>query len=371
MKRLFLFYLLLFYAFTAFSQSDNSLFYESKPLDSTYYKELHLKIDAFGYFKNNEYFGPIESGYTLFGYQFLPKVTYYPSPNLLIEGGLFLQKEFGEDDFTKIRPIFSLKYKKKYFSMIFGNLEGGLGHKLLEPVYDFERGIQNRLESGLQFKYDHPRWYMDLWVDWRNSIFKGSTEQEEISSGLYTSYSLVHTDKFQFRPVLQGNFYHKGGQVNQSSAEVATVMNFAAGLRFNFSFGEGIVKSLQLDGYLLSYSTDSESADPSEGEALYTNAYLKGKWLDVMVSYWSSENYLSPIGGGLYTSNSKVPETPQLIQPNRELLFVRLFKPFKLGQDLKAEVRFEPYYDFNNELFEYSFGFYLRMPLDFTLGKLK
>ena len=35
--------------------------------------------------------------------------------------------------------------------MIFGNLDGSIQHQLIEPIYNFERVITNRLENGAQF----------------------------------------------------------------------------------------------------------------------------------------------------------------------------------------------------------------------------
>ena len=90
--------------------------------------------------KDNEYFGPIADGYTLFGTQINPQLGYKISRYLSLEAGVFLMKDFGNKNFTTIAPTYSLRYCKNNFKMIFGNLNGSINHNLIEPLYNFEIG---------------------------------------------------------------------------------------------------------------------------------------------------------------------------------------------------------------------------------------
>ena len=140
----------LFLLTDGFSQLNNRLFEDRKAIFPDRENKLYLDIGLLGFTKNNEYFNDIADGYTLFGYQFYPSLAYFPAENVRIDAGIYLQKDFGASGFQTIAPTFSLKVKKGDWNIIFGNLDGGLNHRLIEPLYDFERVLNDRLETGLQ-----------------------------------------------------------------------------------------------------------------------------------------------------------------------------------------------------------------------------
>ena len=101
-------------------------------------------FDLLGYLRNNEFKSDIIPGYTLFGYQLRPYLSYYPSSHIRIDMGGFFVRDFGEDGFSEIRPILTFKYSKRSYSFIFGTLEGALSHRIIEPIYDVENVIARR-----------------------------------------------------------------------------------------------------------------------------------------------------------------------------------------------------------------------------------
>src|SRR5690606_37428096 len=131
------------------AQLDNHAFENSRKIGEGERNNMYLEFDMLGFVKNNEYFNDIVDGYTLFGYQFSPRIVFYPEDNVRIDAGVFLRKDFGREEYYSFVPTFSIKIKQNNWKIIFGNLEGNLNHQLIEPLYDFERALDDPLETGL------------------------------------------------------------------------------------------------------------------------------------------------------------------------------------------------------------------------------
>src|SRR5580765_8127620 len=142
MRRPILLSFLVLGATLSYGQLDNRVFEDRRNVEEIDSNKLFFGVNLLGFVKDNEYDqyrNPVITGYTLFGYQFSPTLSYHVTKNIRVDGGIYLQKDFGNSTFSTIAPIFSVKYQKKYFSVIFGNLDGSLNHRLIEPLYNFER----------------------------------------------------------------------------------------------------------------------------------------------------------------------------------------------------------------------------------------
>ena len=122
------------------------------PLGPAYEHQLRLEVQGFLFNKDNEYFNKIDPGLTYFGAQLAPRLVYYPAGNLRLEAGVFLWKNYGTLRLRQVRPLFTLKYRQGPHTLLFGNLEGNLHHGYIEPMYDFERVMTDRLEEGVQYQ---------------------------------------------------------------------------------------------------------------------------------------------------------------------------------------------------------------------------
>ena len=109
MKRLLFITLLIIAGTSGIAQLDNSAFEDRIEIDSSRQREIYFSLKTLGFFKNNEYSNDIADGFTLFGYQFNPYFSYFAGKNVRIDAGIYLQQDFGVDDFTEIAPYFSLK----------------------------------------------------------------------------------------------------------------------------------------------------------------------------------------------------------------------------------------------------------------------
>ena len=218
------------------AQLDNRVFEDRLSVDRVDSGRLFLGLNTLGFAKNNEYTNNVVDGATLFGYQFSPYLSYRPSGEIRLDAGVFLKKDFGTDDFTDVMPLFSFAWKPRDFSLIFGNLESSLNHRLIEPLYDFERVMNDRLENGLQLQWIKEGLFLDLWVDWENAIFRGDEEQEEITGGLSLDYRVFNNDRMSAGIPLQILIYHLGGQINLNTDPVVTLVNSAFGVNFEYRF---------------------------------------------------------------------------------------------------------------------------------------
>lgn len=153
MRILKVFFLLILLIVSYFSEAqvNNQALLHAIPLKEGNANEIRINVQALGFVKNNEYFNKIADGYTLFGYQLQPSVSYQPSKDVIIQAGVLLWKDFGAAGYEDIAPTFTIKLRRKQWELLFGTLEGNLNHGYIEPLYDFERLVSNRLEHGVQY----------------------------------------------------------------------------------------------------------------------------------------------------------------------------------------------------------------------------
>ena len=153
--------------------------------------DLRISLNAFTFFKDNEYFNPIVEGYTLFGTQLNPQLVYYPTKELRLEAGVFLWKDFGNPQLRQVRPTFRATWTHGRSQFIFGNIKPNLNHGYIEPLLDFERVILKPLEEGLQYRLNSKRVALDVWVDWLRQEYPGVSYQEQIAGGLSSSFRIT------------------------------------------------------------------------------------------------------------------------------------------------------------------------------------
>src|SRR5690349_9535619 len=77
------------------------------------------------FLKNSEYFGPITHGMTLFGDDINAQLGWIPDKHVMLLGGIYVRKDFGNPNLTIIQPTWTLKLQNNHgISFLFGNLEG-------------------------------------------------------------------------------------------------------------------------------------------------------------------------------------------------------------------------------------------------------
>lgn len=370
-RHFFLFILCLSSVLRAAAQLDNTYLRDEITVNPRDSNVLGASVSAFGYLRNTEYFNKIEYGRTLFGYQLQPKLCYQPHQKVRLEAGVFLRNDFGGiNPYTKALPTFTIKIRNNNFSMLFGTLEGALSHRLIEPMFDINSAITQRIENGFQLKYDGPKQFTDVWINWENFIERGSPYKEVFTAGISNMTSLYESGSgFRIRLPVQFTAHHHGGQINTDTGNMTMQLNAAAGLRVSKEFERAFIRELRLDGYYTIYheSTSSGYFPYRDGNGIYANALVRSRIIDVMLSYWNASGYLAPRGTTVYQSVSI--DVPGHVEKNRELLFLRLLYERPLFNTLYMTARFEPVYDLHNKRFDYSYSFYLTYKKDIAFRR--
>ena len=352
------------------AQLNNRVFEDRMAVEESDSGKFFAGINALGFFKNNEYVRTIIDGYTLFGYQFQPFVSYHVNKNVRIDAGGYFQKDFGNSKFSTTAPIFSVKWRKKEYSVIFGNLESSLNHRLIEPLYDFERVLNNRLETGTQLQLNRDDFFIDAWIDWQYMQYWQDNRQEQLVAGLSMQKQLFKLGSGAFSVPFQVTSRHQGGQLDNAGLPIQTLVNTAIGLNWTQPTS-GFVKKYTVNGFYL-YDKDLTSARQAyfDGAGYYVNGSISTRFgLDIMASYWNANEFISFQGGKIYQAVSYF--DPTRIQPSPHLMIFRFLYDYKVADNLYLTLRYEPYFDLSFNTFQYSYGLYINYRDRYFLFKRK
>ncbi|HTF81991.1 MAG TPA: hypothetical protein VL947_09705, partial [Cytophagales bacterium] len=279
-----------------------------------------------------------------------PKLHYRPHPKISLEVGIYANKNFGNSGFDTLMPTLSLQVKERNWNFIFGNLEGSYSHKLVEPLFDFEKGIVNPIEQGIQVKYNNGASYLDTWVDWQRNTKPGKYSQEHISGGLSCLHKPLTLGAISFTFPLQVMVYHYGGQNIPISLPVRTLFNAAVG--GNLSLQLATQQKIIIENYLLGYAEDS-----IKGSAYMLNVRYQSRRFQCILTYWAANKFDAPLGGDLYQSSSRKLGS-NVYARQRSLAILRLIYSTDISENMSCSIRIEPFYDFSIGKIEQSTGIY-------------
>ncbi|MBK9300434.1 MAG: hypothetical protein IPN14_07445 [Bacteroidetes bacterium] len=97
---------------TLWGQINNQLLETNIAVNDSLQQKVLLNVQSNNFFKNNEYFNLIATGYTLMGSQLATQLAYLPNPYVRIQAGVFMQKDFGNDTMLLARPLLTCKLQK-------------------------------------------------------------------------------------------------------------------------------------------------------------------------------------------------------------------------------------------------------------------
>ncbi len=382
----------------AHAQLDNRAFLTPLAADSGQARQLRLRAEVFFFNKDNEYFGKIADGYTLFGVAARPQLTWQPTTRVKLAAGVSFRHDFGNQlgrygaaRVQQLRPTLTAVVQGGVpghgWRFLFGSLDGHLHHGLAEPLYDFERVMVQRSEEGIQLTGDAGRLRYDAWVNWERMQYPRDSVQEAVSGGFSTLFDLVGGHRtarvpgvalnaddpapgrtFGLRVPLQFTGRHLGGQIDTIDVPLQTYFVAATGLRAIWRFDSAaFVRGVRLEALgagFLDYSFTPRLPYPS-GRGIYLNAGLETKLNTIWVSYWRGDGFASPgLGGVVYSSLGTTVQAPGHRERHRELLIVRFTHDYPLWGHGRLTTRAEPYYDLRNRRFEFNLGLYLTGLLD-------
>jgi len=345
------------------AQLDNTGFEQKIKKDTTLEDPFSFSLRVLAFNKNNEYFNEIVKGYTLFGTRFTPSIGYQINDQVNIQAGIFLQKDFGNNNLTYSIPYLSILYDWNNSQLIFGNYNGSIHHKMLEPLEDFERLLVDTPENGLQYLYNTPKVFFDAWINWEKMIYQDSPFKEEVSGGIVSRYDLIQQNNISLSLHYQFKGYHRAGQIDAARSQpLVTRFNNATGVSFHKEYNDGFIHGHTWEAYALHYIDNSREyrLPYTQGYGYYLNGTLETKIGDFMLSYWQGDHFYSYKGGRLYQSYSTDPNS-RFYEDQRQLLILRVMNEFHIGESSTLLLRFEPYWDFKNQIFEFSHAVYFNI----------
>ncbi len=359
------------FTFHSFSQSEYSIFKDSTTFNREDTGKLTLGIDNLNYLRNYEYFGKIPLSYTLFGSQFIPQLKYQVNPHFSLRAGIFLRREFGIGGFVSAMPVLTAKYQKGSLSFLIGTLEGALNHRFIEPIYDFESIISDRIEQGTQLIINKKNLWLDWYIDWEKAIERYELYREEFTTGISSSIKLINNGRINIEIPLQIMLAHKGGQIDTSGLPVETLMNTAVGASFTFAANGSFLKAIRTEHFFVYYKDLSGTKLQlyKEGTGIYSSLTFKTKHFEIDTRYWKGNRFFGPRGGALYSSISE--KVPGYGEKERELIFLSFIYDKQLFPNVFIDLRLEPYYDVKNKFTEYAYSVFLRFKKDFNLKRIR
>ncbi|MBN2681348.1 MAG: hypothetical protein JXR58_02460 [Bacteroidales bacterium] len=357
---------------SGFSQDYNSFLYSNKNFEAADSGSLKFRINTTSFFKNNEYFNYITEGYTNIGYFVQPSLVYTAFPNLQFEAGGHFLSFSGLNKFHQTLPVFRAHYTNhKGFHFVMGTIYGTLNHKLIEPIYRFENYIEKNTENGIQLIFDKKFFNLDIWVDWEQFIFQNDINQEHISGGYSGSINLLKLKDIEFSIPFQSTIYHEGGQVDLANKSDLLLVNTASGLTIEKKNNNGFIKSISLSGFYLTYGdfSDEQYKRYKNGNAVFSNVFIKTLALNFFAGYWSGHKYISTKGEPLFNAVSQMYTT--YFEPDKDLLLLKFIYERNLYKGVLLGVRLETYYGLIYNKTDFSYGVHLVFDRDFFIGKEK
>ncbi len=382
MKRYLLIVSIVFVTGTLFAQLDQTAFTESHKISQTESNKLFFSVLSQNIIKNNEYFNHLAPGYTLLGSQAFLRLKYYPLQNMSVEAGIYMRYYYGTGRLNSVQPLIRLSYRPvKGLYLVMGNIYGALYHGFPEPMYKFERFMEESPATGLQLLYDNNRFHADAFVNWRYFLLpEDMNHDEKFTAGLSAYFNLLNPrNRLQIQIPLQVYYYHEGGQYDTLSLPLKTLRNTAFGIKTGYRFS-GFVKKIAANLYYLTYRDGStQKVLPfDKGYGLMPEVSAESQFVNLHAGYWKGHNFYAPLGEPLFSSASYSIVHQGETFPQRSMFYFKADFHHTVAQGINIGARYEGYLDLigntvhpEKKHFDFSYGIYLNFQHDFFLLKTK
>jgi hypothetical protein len=342
-----------------------------------------IDIRALGYFRNTEFFHPMEQGRSQFGLQLNAFWKSSIKDNRRLEFGTAFNQQFGGG--IKLYPHIALVQFLGH-QFIFGEIRFGSlsnpGHGLPEPIYNPAIPYINPVEYGIQ--YISPK--TDLWMNWDQAIVFASPFKETFVLGI--NQSLLHFKKMD--PLnrrlnkARGNFYiasnfdarlyalyrHVGGQIDVDEAT-------STGNRGHMAFQASVCPtifiksgaqhiSLKLPRYSYSflhyYDPKSSFSEIAFGSGHLHSVSKKWKDWQLNIKSWIGKNWMAPFGQGIYQSYNPEDISVEKRERSRFLIISSSFTGSSFGLN-GFSLGYDGYYDKDLQNWNTAFTFNFLMKI--------
>jgi hypothetical protein len=350
------------------AQLRNEVFDQKDTLIKGDTQTLKLNIELFNYYRNTEYFDLIEKGQTFFGSMFQAHLSYQPYQDVMLKGGLQTRQDYGSTGLVTVQPVFSVSIFKNKWRYNLGMLQGTTNYGFIEPMYNIDRAITNRIENGMQGIYKSKTFYFNNFLVWNEPTYRTSKNQEKFTVGILSEKQLVNNKKIFFSVPFQLTLAHRGGQLNGNPTPIYSRVNTAIGAKLYFKSSNGF--TIKTENYWLHCEDFSPNITQpfKNGNATWHTLSFMHKGIEVMFNYWAGREYQSPVGTQIYNNYNyyNVYEHRQY----RHMIMSRLMYTQALKKGMFLDFRLEPFYDKEYGRFQYSYSLYLKINLERNIAKI-
>lgn len=357
-----------FFATTASAQLKNEIFHQRDSLYQGDTQTVRLHFESLIYLRNTEYFDIIEDGQTYFGNLLQLHASYQPYRNVIIKAGVQTRQDYGSNKLLSVNPVFSVSIFKHKWRHNFGMLQATTNLGLIEPMFNIDRAITNRIENGIQSIYKNGHTNFTNWLVWTEPTYRYASNQEQFNTGFVWNKNILTNKNWSLIFPLQGTLVHRGGQINETSTPIYSRMNVATGAKLGLQLTHDF--SMRTEHYWL----HSEDFSPTitqpykNGNASWHTLSFQYRKTELMFNYWAGREWQTPIGTQIY-NNFNFYDIYKYRQV-RHMLMGRLLYFTKVKENLMLDLRLEPFYDFEYKFFQYSYSVYLRWNFTKALGKI-
>ena len=386
--------------------------YQPYRVDSTQTKTLGIELEALAFFKDNEFDGNVQRGYSLPGVRLQPRLTYTPIDEIKLELGLHATIYSGANKYpcyvfhdiatwkgdqyqsgAHLLPFFRATARFKSITLAVGDIYGGATHGFVEPMYNPELILTDDPEMGFQMIVDTKRWHSDLWMNWQSYIFEESNHQEAFTVGWTQNINVwkrtkedrTHSLDIPIQLVIQ----HRGGEQDNTKMGVQTIANGVLGMGYEYKApGNRIVTGVQAEVMALYCLQQSGNLWPfKNGPALWVKASVDFiRDLRVTAGFFSAKDFCSLYGSQYFGTLSTKRAGGRFDGMNTGLISVEYSRTFAnaytIGANLKAyiyktgslalpadDTHPEPYTIPGEFRTPFSFGVYFRCSPSFVLKR--
>jgi len=352
MKRVLPLFIFVLLTITAISQTP----------DTVRRSKVSLSAEFEHFFRDNEFSAEKISGYTLPGFYFRPRVVWNVEKRVHLEAGLHWLHYWGATSYPErisftafpkmgeeSRPSHVLPWMQArvdilpQLSFVFGSLENKDGHGLPRPLYDPELLYAADPEAGIQMLLDFKYFDADIWMDWKEFIFRGSETQERFIFGFSGKSDLLQDKLVNLSIPVHVLAQHTGGEMLAQELDPISVFNFAGGVELTYN---GRVR-LKTGCDLMGFVHNGNAALPfRQGWGVYPHIGMDFKGLAFDIAYWHGDDFVPLLGSPHFSSISV--NTPGLVFDPMDMLVVnasykmRQFRHTTLSFDVLSYIYF-PY----------------------------
>lgn len=307
------------------------------PMGNCYAQEvvdsgIVFRLDAQGFYHDNEYSGNRMTGYTLPGFTLQPKIVWGVNDHVSLKVGVHWLHYWGAHGYpastfdtpwpavgdTGTTAVHILPWVQ--LSSTWGSLDEGfrveLGslrtsdHGLPLPLFNRERLFATDPEAGFALRYWNPWLKAEVWCDWRSFIWYGSSTRESLTAGAHIHFSLFGhketNDWILYIPLtLVGQ--HSGGQGRATWSPGLRSFNATAGIVFSHQFfgsksgTEG--SSFDIGCHVAAFGQGGHTEIPfNRGWGIYPEVAFEYKNFEINAGYWYGKDFV-PLLGSWHFSN--------------------------------------------------------------------